>query len=307
MQSTDARRGCLNRMESVFEIKLKKSLVSAATSLQIDVELSASSQSFIALTGPSGSGKTTLLRMLAGLASPDDGRLVFAGDVWFDRASRIQCSTRMRSIGFVFQDYALFPHLNVRQNIEYGLTQRDSRWVDELLSLVELGDQQGHKPQQLSGGQKQRVALARALARRPRLLLLDEPLSALDAALRVRLHDLLAELHQRLRLVTIMVTHDLGDIFRLAHQVWVIDGGRISEVGTPQQVFLKHRTPGKFNLHARVLAIRREDVVYVLSLLVSGNEIVDVLASADEVANLHVGATIVVASNAFSPLLQETR
>jgi len=294
-------------MESAFEIKLKKTFVSAAAQLQLDVELSAPSQSFIALTGPSGSGKTTLLRMLAGLTSPDDGRIVFAGDVWFDRLARAERSTQARSIGFVFQDYALFPHLSVRENIEYGLVKPDPRWVHELLSLTELVDQQRHKPQQLSGGQQQRVALARALARRPKLLLLDEPLSALDTALRARLHDLLAELHQRLKLTTIMVSHDLGDIFRLAQQVWVIGGGKITDVGTPQQVFLKHRSPGKFNLHARVLAIRREDVVYVLSLLVSGNEIVDVLASADEVANLQVGATIVVASNAFSPLLQETR
>lgn len=191
-----------------------------------------------ALTGPSGAGKTTLLRLIAGLVKPESGRIQFGDDVWLDSKKKVFQSPQQRRTGLVFQDYALFPHLTVRQNVAFGLDKGDdTARVDELLHEVELTQLADRKPHQLSGGQQQRVALARALVRRPRLLLLDEPLSALDRSMRQRLQDYLLNLHQSHQLTILLVTHDLAEIFRLADQVVEMDEGKVTRQGTPREVF----------------------------------------------------------------------
>lgn len=289
----------------MIDIRVAKTLASPGGTLQLDVDARIDKGTFVTLFGPSGAGKTTILRMLAGLARPDQGRIVVDGTVWFDAASRTSLPPQKRAIGFVFQDYALFPNLTVRQNIAYGADARgmqDERWIDELVERMSLGTLQQRLPATLSGGQKQRVALARAVARRPLLLLLDEPLSALDAELRRRLQDDLAELHGHLGLTTVLVSHDVGEVFKLSHQVLRLDGGRIVQSGTPAQVFLERRLSGKFNLQAQVLAVRKEEVVHIVSLLI-GQDIVEVIASADEVAGLRAGDSVAVSTKAFSPFL----
>ena len=199
-----------------------------------DISLQVAQGEFLCLLGPSGCGKTTLLRIIAGLETQDLGTVLVAGrDI-----SRLPPSRR--DFGIVFQNYALFPNLNLAENIGYGLrtggAQRRAR-VAELLALVGLSGNERKFPNQLSGGEQQRVALARALATCPGMLLLDEPLSALDAKVRVHLRRELKLLHQKLGITTIMVTHDQEEALSLADTVAVMDHGRVEQVGTPEQIY----------------------------------------------------------------------
>jgi putrescine transport system ATP-binding protein len=192
---------------------------------------------FFALLGPSGCGKTTLLRMLAGFETPDEGRILLDGK---DIARLLP---HQRPVNMMFQNYALFPHLDVRDNIAFGLKragvgrkQIDTR-VAEMVALVKLEGLERRKPDQLSGGQKQRVALARSLARRPRVLLLDEPLAALDRKLRESTQFELLELQRRLGLTFIIVTHDQDEAMTVADRIGVMDAGRLEQVASPRELY----------------------------------------------------------------------
>ena len=209
-----------------------------AGTVALDLSLRIEAGAITVLTGPSGAGKTTLLRLIAGLVKPQAGRIAFGKEVWLDTQDSVFLTPQQRKAGLVFQDYALFPHLTVRQNLTFALKKgEDPTRVDELLREVELTQLADQKPHRLSGGQQQRVALARALVLQPRLLLLDEPLSALDRSMRHRLQGYLASLHQRYQLTVVLVTHDLAEIFRLADQVVELDAGKIIRQGTPGEVF----------------------------------------------------------------------
>ena len=289
----------------MIEFALRKQLDGAGGPLRLDVEARLGGGSFATLFGPSGAGKTTILRMLAGLAAPDDGRIVVDGATWFDAARRINLPPQQRAIGFVFQDYALFPNLTVRENIAYAVPRHESQWVEELLALTGLRQLHDRMPSSLSGGQRQRVALARAIARKPRLLLLDEPLSALDLSLRHQLQDELTVLHRRFGLTTLMVSHELGEVFKLSDHVLRLDAGRIVASGTPREVFLQKRLSGRLHLHAQVLDIRREEVVHIVTLLV-GQEVIDVVASDDEVADIARGDSVSISARAISPYISRT-
>ncbi|MGZ3621375.1 MAG: ABC transporter ATP-binding protein [Candidatus Binataceae bacterium] len=192
---------------------------------------------FFALLGPSGCGKTTLLRMLAGFETPDEGRILLDGK---DIA---QVAPHERPVNMMFQNYALFPHLNVRDNIAFGLKRTamtkveiDAR-VAEMIALVKLEGMEKRKPEQLSGGQKQRVALARSLARRPQVLLLDEPLAALDKKLRESTQTELMELQRRLGTTFVIVTHDQEEAMTMANRIGVMDAGRLEQVATPRELY----------------------------------------------------------------------
>jgi molybdate transport system ATP-binding protein len=193
------------------------------------------------LFGPSGSGKTTILRCLAGLERPDDGCVRIGAETWFDGQAGIDRTPQARQLGCLFQDYALFPTKTVADNIGYGLVDLSERErtarVGEALELLQLQGTGGMKPAQLSGGQQQRVALARAIARRPQLLLLDEPLSALDVPTRVRVQGELRHLLKRLAIPSVVVTHDWGEALALGDRMAVIGNGRVLQTGTPQEVF----------------------------------------------------------------------
>jgi sulfate transport system ATP-binding protein len=211
------------------------------------VDLDVAKGEFLALLGPSGSGKTTLLRVIAGLDHAEEGRVIING------ADASLLAPRDRGIGFVFQHYALFRHMTVADNVAFGLRARKRRLrpakaaierrVDELLGLMQLGHLGGRFPGQISGGQRQRVALARALAVEPSVLLLDEPFGALDAKVRQELRGWLRELHRRLGLTTIFVTHDQDEALLLAERVAVMDHGHIVQIGAPDEVYDHPATP----------------------------------------------------------------
>jgi molybdate transport system ATP-binding protein len=209
-------------------LRLDLSLPLRAFALELALEVGAET---VALVGPSGAGKTTLLRAVAGLARPDRGTISAGEDLWFDAARRVDLRPEQRSIGFVFQEYALFPHLTVQQNVTFG-----GGAADGLLRRLRIEHLAAAKPAELSGGERQRVALARALARSPQVLLLDEPMAALDphtrGAVRAELHDLLREL----RLPTLVVTHDFEDAAVLADRVGVLVDGRLRQLGSAAEL-----------------------------------------------------------------------
>jgi molybdate transport system ATP-binding protein len=211
--------------------------------IPLDVELSVGAGEILALVGPSGSGKTTTLRSIAGLYQPTHGRVVCNGSVWFHSESGISIPARRRRVGMVLQTYALFPHLSAIENVMESLADMpaEARRAEAaaLLSRMHLDGLADRRPASLSGGQQQRVAVARALARRPEVLLLDEPFSAVDRVTRRRLRAELAELRRELPMPVILVTHDLDDVIRLADRMCVMHAGRILQAGTVEDVMAR--------------------------------------------------------------------
>ena len=286
----------------MIELDIRKKLFSAQGEFSLDLQLHVGEGEFVTLFGHSGVGKTTLLRCLAGLAEPDEGNIRVQGETWFDR-KRIVLPPQQRRVGYMFQDYALFPNMTVRGNLEFARPRGTAHSrVDELIELMALGELQHRKPATLSGGQQQRVALARALASEPRLLLLDEPFSALDQQTRLRLQDEVLRLQRHYGLTTIMVSHDVGEVYRLSQRVLLIEHGKIVQQGTPAEVFGVGQAGGKFSFAGEVLAIEAADVVFAVTLLV-GNQIVRVIATAEEAQSIKPGSRVMLLSKAFNPAL----
>ena len=219
-------------------LKLNKDLNFPSGKKRLAVELQMNRGQFLCLYGKSGVGKTSILRMLAGLLSPNDGRIEVDKKVWFDRLQKINLTPQEREVGMVFQDYALFPNMTVEENLKFALHKNQGEgMVTELIGIMELGDLRKRKPNTLSGGQQQRVALARSLVQRPKLLLLDEPLSALDTAMRKHLQDYILKVHQNFGLTTILVSHDENEVRRMADVVVLLEEERVMKVGSPDEVF----------------------------------------------------------------------
>ncbi len=227
-------------VEGACEVQIRHIALSydgGRTQVLKDISLDIRAGELFALLGPSGSGKSTLLRLIAGFNTAQSGQLLVGGE------DISQVPPHQRNIGMVFQNYALWPHMTVRDNVAFGLVER--RWarsaidtkVAEMLSLVGLEDYAARRPNQLSGGQQQRVALARTLAISPRVLLLDEPLSNLDANLRVQMREELKRLQRRLGITTIFVTHDQEEALTTCDRIAVMDGGIVQQVGRPDQLY----------------------------------------------------------------------
>lgn len=235
------RYGLLTRISVVvIEVKqISKRYNGTQAVNRCDLEVSAGE--ILALLGPSGSGKTTLLRLIAGFERPDDGRIVINDRVVVDTADATWIAPENRGVGMVFQDYALFPHLTVSQNVRFGLHgagKHDSQQrVDELLRLTELSHCAERYPHELSGGQQQRVALARALAPRPKVVLLDEPFNGLDPELRPQMRREVARILRHLGTAAVLVTHDQEEALGMADQVAVIRNGEVQQVGTPEDIY----------------------------------------------------------------------
>lgn len=274
---------------------------------QLDVDLSVEKGEFVAFFGESGTGKTTLLRIVAGLTDPDEGYVEVDGKVWFDSQKRINLPIQQRRVGFVFQEHALFPNMTIGENLLFALMDKSQRLiVDEWLEIMDLKELKHQRPQKLSGGQRQRAALARCLVNQPDILLLDEPLSALDLNLRLRLQDEIVKIYQKTRITTIFVSHDLSEVFKLSSRVFMIDKGKIVKAGCPKDVFINGHLSGKFKFTGEIVEVEKDGVVNILTVRI-GNNITKVVATDEEMAGLKAGSKVVVATKAFNPLIFNAR
>jgi len=211
----------------------------------LDIEFKADARITV-LFGPSGSGKTLTLDSIAGFVHPDEGRILLDDDILFDGATGIHIPPRKRSCGYVFQNYALFPHMTLRKNLAFAVERlprlERHRRVNEMLDRFHLSDVSGRRPHELSGGQKQRCSIARALIGSPRLLLLDEPARGLDAPLRAELYSILREVRADFKIPTLLVTHDLDEAFQLGDEMLVLREGRLVQSGPPREVIERPNT-----------------------------------------------------------------
>ncbi|MBR8462261.1 ATP-binding cassette domain-containing protein [Campylobacter sp. faydin G-105] len=278
----------------MIEISCKKWLNGASGEFLLNANLSIKQGEFVALYGRSGSGKTTILRLLAGFETPDSGVIKVGESVFFDE--RINLAPQMRNIGFLFQDYALFDNMNVEQNLLFA--NKNHALADKLLSMCELKSLKNASIQKLSGGQKQRVALARALMRKPKILALDEPLSALDNDMREKLQEFLLTLHAEFGMSVILVSHDVGEIYKLCSKVFVLENGYTSEPLSPKELFLRQSGSQKFAFNAKVLDIKRCDAIYVALVLV-GQQLCEVVLSHSEADGIIKGDNVVLSAKAF--------
>ena len=283
----------------MISLNIKKELHGSNGVMNLDINLSLQNGEFVALSGVSGSGKTTLLRVLAGLEEAF-GEITVDGEIWLNE--KIKKPIQKRDIGFVFQDYALFPNLSVIDNLLY--VKKDKDLAKQLLSLTDLYELKNRYPNSLSGGQKQRVSLCRALMKRPKILLMDEPLSALDPHMRLKLQDEILTLHKEFKTTTIMVSHDPSEMYKLASRVLVLKDGKIIDDGLPKDILLKTQGSQKFSFEGELLDIIKVDVINI-AIVAIGQQIVEVVISNIEAQNLIIGEKVNVSTKAFSPTIKK--
>lgn len=281
----------------MIKIDINKKLHGSNADMELTVNLSIQEGEFLALSGKSGSGKTTLLRILAGLEDAS-GTINVSEDIWLDSTKKLP--PQKRAIGFVFQDYALFDNMSVIDNLLY--VKKDKELAEHLLGITELSELEDRLPNTLSGGQKQRVALCRAMMNRPKLLLMDEPLSALDPYMRTKLQNEILTLHKEFNTTTIMVSHDPSEIYRLASRVVVLENGKITNDGKPKDILLRTSGSQKFSFSGELLDIKKVDVIYI-AVIAIGQQLVEVVVSEDEAQNLNIGDAIEVSTKAFTPIV----
>ncbi len=291
----------------MISIALQKILKSEVGTMDLNIKMNIEQGSFIALYGDSGAGKTSILRMLSGLLQVDKGQIIVDQQTWLDTENKICVKPQRRKIGFVFQDYALFPNMTVRDHLEFALEKgQDNTIIEELITIVELRELQHQKPKLLSGGQKQRLALARALVRKPKILLLDEPLSAIDSTMRTKLQDYILKVHHQFNLTTILVSHNISEVVKMADKMFVLKNGIIVKAGHPISVFTNQQLSRKFQFSGEIVQINKEDVVYILTVLI-GKSFVRVIAENSDADSLVIGDNVIVASKAFNPIIQKIK
>jgi len=281
----------------MIKIDITKKLHGADGEMDLNINLQIKEGDFIALAGQSGSGKTTLLRILAGLEEAE-GTIQIGNDIWLDGKKSL--APQKRKIGFVFQDYALFSNMSVEDNLLF--VNKDKQLAKRLLEITELSQLKKRLPSTLSGGQKQRVSLCRAMMNRPRLLLMDEPLSALDPAMRTKLQNEILLLHKEFDTTTIMVSHDPSEIYRLASRVVVLELGEIINDGTPKEILLQTSGSQKFCFEGELLEIVQIDVIFV-AIVAIGQQLVEIVISEYKAKKLKVGESVRVSTKAFAPTI----
>jgi molybdate transport system ATP-binding protein len=292
-------------MTAGLSISVRKRLSTYGGDRIMEIELSVASRQFVALFGPSGAGKTTVLRMIAGLTDPDEGIISMDGEIWFDSTKLINVPAQKRRVGLVFQDYALFPAMTIEKNIAYGIRgPSDKSRMQYLIDTLDLKELCKRFPDTLSGGQKQRVALARALVTQPHILLLDEPLSALDPAMRRMLQDELARVHRDFQVTTFLVSHDVGEIFKLAQRMFHLASGEIIASGSPQEVFGGPNDRLKITGH--VLAKEEQGVICIITVAV-GADVSRIVVLRDEAETLNIGDMVAISAKSFNPEVKKLK
>jgi len=281
----------------MIEVDITKKLHGSNGDMNLALNFTIEEGCFLALSGKSGSGKTTFLRVLAGLEE-SQGRIVVGDEIWQD--SNTFLPPQKRKIGFMFQDYALFPNMSVEENLLF--VNKDKELVKHLLNITELSELNLRKPSSLSGGQQQRVALCRAMMNKPKLLLMDEPLSALDPTMRTKLQNEILTLHKEFGTTTIMVSHEPSEIYKLAKRVIVLENGRIVDDNTPKNVLLKTKGSQKFSFEGELLEIKKVDVIHI-AIVAIGQQLVEIVVSSDEKKNLKVGDIVNISTKAFNPII----
>ena len=266
----------------------------------IDARLEINKGSFVCLYGRSGSGKTTLLRILAGFLRADSGSIK-DGDLVLQEGNEF-LSAGKRRIGFLFQDYALFENMSVTGNLLFA--RNDPQKAAMLLEILELSEFAKSGVEGLSGGQKQRVALARALMQEPEILLLDEPLSALDFTMREKIQEYLLKIHEQFHQTVILVSHDISEIYRLCKRVYEMKDGRLVRTGTPEEIFLKTSGSQKFSFAGKVVDLQARDGIKV-AVVAIGSQLCEVVLSNAEAEGLQVGDEVKTGAKAFNITLRK--
>ncbi len=288
----------------MMEVNVNKQLDSSEGRMILHLEACVDEGSFIVLQGKSGAGKTSLLRLLAGLMLPDQGYITFGGKHWTDTAKGVFLPPQKREVGMVFQDYALFPNMTLLENIRFASTKECSLdLVDTLMDIMELEALRHHAIKSLSGGQKQRVALARALVQRPKLLLLDEPLAALDREMKIKLRDFIKDWHHEQRPTLIWVSHDASEIIPLADRLWELENGRLIEKECAVQNINDKPVKGRFQISAEIEGMEQQGSGYILSLRI-GLQSVHLTVEESEVSGLKIGDTVLLTADTSTTKVQ---
>ncbi|PAF46686.1 hypothetical protein BKH46_06880 [Helicobacter sp. 12S02634-8] len=285
----------------MIEMDFSKTLFGPQGEFVLRISLRLEEGKFFSIFGKSGAGKTTILRILAGLETPDSGRIAWGDRVYFDSSAKINLPPQQRKIGFMFQNYALFPHLSVYDNIAFA-HKGDKKHIQEVIALMELDGLCQKSINTLSGGQAQRVAMARALVSAPDMLLLDEPLSALDGQMRLKLQDELKALREHFAITAFLVSHDLGEVYRLSDSVICLENGTISQYGSPAEIFLPQHFSAKMQVSGEILLISKQPLITIVDILAQGS-IIKIALSPQEADGLKVGARVGVMAKAFSPIV----
>lgn len=262
----------------------------------LDVSFDIPRGKITALFGPSGAGKSSVLRLISGLEVAEQGFISNGNEAWFDTAKGINLHPQQRSVGFVFQDYALFPHMTVEKNVVYGIKEKWRRKeIKDLITLAGLTGYERYYPAQLSGGQKQRVALIRAIARKPDILLLDEPFSALDWQTRIQLQEDVKNIIKQFNVTTLYVTHDVTEVYKLANNVIVLESGKRVKQGTPEEVFLGKRLSTRVQVTGKVVGIEHDSIMASVTIL-HADQFFKTLIDTEELKslNLRVGDDVII-------------
>ncbi len=317
---------------SYIHINVSKNLFGAQKNMKLEMEFNIEKNDFLAISGESGSGKTTLLRIIAGLEEAN-GEIRVGDEIWLSNTNSqtrdiVSCGRdkektgkrkgkdkdcnvfnglwyknrflppQKRKIGFVFQDFALFPNMNVLENLLY--VQKDKKLANKLLEMVGMKNLSERYPNNLSGGQKQRIALCRALMRKPEILLLDEPFSALDEKRKEELQNEIYFFHKEFNLTTIMVSHSSTEIYKLADKMIEIKNGKIIKKGTPREILLKTRGSEKFSLKGKIIDIINADIINI-AIVSLGSHIVEIVISQKEAEKFKKNDEVIISTKAFHP------